>query len=190
MSKTEIVLITITILVVGYQMFISLKNFNVKKEVRYPTAFHTVDVIAWCYYEGKKAIVLGKKKGAVKWVIPGGFVDPNDFSTEYAATRELKEETHLRVNGIVYLVLNSGKLGDLSYLGSRKVDDPRFENSPDKIITSLYTVQFEMETQVPVPGDDIETVQVIQIDELKKTYKDIMQPYHWPLIEMYFDTIK
>ena len=140
---------------------------------RFPTAFHTVDVIATTNYPNELGIILGKKHNSDKWVIFGGFLDPTDDNAQSGGARELNEEGNLKA-----------KPEDLQYLGSFKIDDPRFRNSPDKIITSLYTVNIG--SQLPIPGDDIKDCLTIPLSELKRTYKDIMQPYHWPLIEEFF----
>ncbi len=118
---------------------------------RYPIAFHTVDVaiikeigdsMYCCDYE----IALIQKHNEVNsdfWRLPGGFVDPEkDNSAEDAAVREVKEEVGIEIN-----------IDDLVYLGSYKIDDPRFRDGKDKVITSLFIIFVYADTKL-IAGDD------------------------------------
>lgn len=59
--------------------------------------FPTVDIIIEIISEGRKGIVLIKRKNPpYGWAIPGGFVDYGE-SLEQAAVREAEEETTLKV---------------------------------------------------------------------------------------------
>lgn len=104
---------------------------------RYPTVFATVDVVI--EHGGK--ILLGRKAHQEKFRFVGGFADPAlDNSYEDAAKREAKEETSLLVSKV-------------KYLGSTRIDDPRYRGTEDCIITHLFSAE-EWEG-TPVASDDI-----------------------------------
>ncbi len=89
---------------------------------RYPTVFATVDVVI---RKGNQ-LLLGRKPHQTKFRFVGGFTDPAlDNSYEDAAKREAKEETGIDVQSV-------------KYLGSTRIDDPRYRNTPDCIITHLF----------------------------------------------------
>lgn len=89
------------------------------KKHRFPVAYHTVDIACM----KRDLVLIGKKNG--KWWFPGGFVDPSDNSAEEAAKRELTEEVDVEAD-------------DFKYICSTKIDDWRYRNEPDKIITSFF----------------------------------------------------
>src|SRR5438552_3795321 len=89
---------------------------------RYPTVFPTVDIII----ERDGKLLLGRKSTQEQFRFVGGFADPAlDNSYENAAIRETKEETTLDVKSV-------------RYLGSARIDDPRYRGTPDCIITHLF----------------------------------------------------
>src|ERR1041385_6524306 len=89
---------------------------------RYPTVFPTVDVVI----ERGGKLLLGRKPNQEKFRFVGGFADPAlDHSYEDAAIREAKEETSLVVKSV-------------RYLGSTRIDDPRYRGTADSIITHLF----------------------------------------------------
>lgn len=64
---------------------------------QYRNPVPTVDIIIETEHEGKKGIVLIKRKNPpYGWAIPGGFVDYGE-TLEQAAVREALEETSLHV---------------------------------------------------------------------------------------------
>jgi len=95
------------------------------QENRFPTAYATVDIAVMDH----GYVLLGKKAGrnTEEWGFIGGFVDPEDNSLEEAAFRELHEE----VGNIV--------VGNMNYVCSRKIQDWRYRNTSDGIITTLFT---------------------------------------------------
>jgi len=93
----------------------------------FPTSFQCVDVVAWTH---SNKIVLIRKKGSPVWQLPGGFVDVTDETLEDAAVRELKEET-----GLIAI--------DPIYVLSHRINDFRYRNRRDKIMTALYSVFLE-----------------------------------------------
>lgn len=107
---------------------------NTKK---YPAVIPTVDV--GIVFESDphhlNSIIVGKKKGDNFYHFIGGFVDPTDKSYESAACREAFEETNIIITR-----------DELEYLGSRRINDWRYGDQTDKIITHLYCVKYN-ETQ-------------------------------------------
>ncbi len=105
--------------------------------MNYPTVFATVDVII---RKGNK-LLLGRKAKQNKFRFLGGFADPAlDNSYEDAAKREAKEESNLIVKSV-------------KYLGSTRIDDPRYRGTEHCIITHLFLA--EEWNGEPVASDDI-----------------------------------
>ncbi|HEU4718085.1 MAG TPA: NUDIX domain-containing protein [Bacteroidia bacterium] len=119
-------------------------------EKRYPTVFATVDVAI--LKDGK--LLLGRKPHQDKFRFIGGFSDPAfDNSYEDAAIREAKEETQLTVRSV-------------RYLGSARVDDPRYRGTPDCIITHLFVTE-EWEGN-PQASDDIAELRWFDVSSLSE----------------------
>ena len=133
---------------------------------RHAVAYPTVDIALMKGME----IAPGRKRSDQegKWRFPGGFVDPaKDETLEAAAVRELGEE----------MGQHPGK-GTLAYVGSTMVDDWRYRNEEDGIMTSLFLVPH---THGPLtPGDDIDEAKWFQIE----TIHSVNLPQHRPLAEM------
>lgn len=130
---------------------------------RYPTVFATVDVVI---RKGEN-LLLGRKAHQSKFRFVGGFTDPAlDNSYEDAAKREAKEETGIEVKTV-------------KYLGSTRIDDPRYRNTPDCIITHLFeATEWSGE---PVASDDIAELQ--WFDSKQLTASDFVDEHHvlWDL---------
>ena len=130
---------------------------------RYPTVFATVDVVI---RKGDK-LLLGRKSHQSKFRFVGGFADPAfDNSYEDAAKREAKEETGIDVQSV-------------KYLGSTRIDDPRYRNTPDCIITHLFeATEWSGE---PVASDDIAELKWFDRNELRAS--DFVDEHHvlWEL---------
>ncbi len=141
----------------------------------YPTAFHCVDIAVVKKSGGDYMLLLGQKYNQTvdNWRLPGGFTDPKlDISTEFAATRELKEETNLTLN-----------ITPKDYAGSLKVDDPRYRDSEDKIISSLFIrfVEDGKESTIDLlAGDDLKEVRWFLINE---NLRSLTNPIHLPFVE-------
>ncbi|HTL81960.1 MAG TPA: NUDIX domain-containing protein [Bacteroidia bacterium] len=132
-------------------------------EKKYPTVFATVDVVI--RKNGK--ILLGRKPTQQKFRFPGGFADPAlDNSYEDSAKREAKEETSLDVH-------------EVKYLGSSRIDDPRYRGTEDCIITHLFlTENFSGNEKA---ADDI--AEIKWFEESLLTENDFVDEHHvlWKL---------
>lgn len=135
---------------------------------QFPTSYQTVDMIV--YDEEKQRVLLGKKKTDKKHRFFGGFVDPSDDSLEEAALRELHEEAGVNLN-----------TGPPRYLNSFRINDWRYRSEVDKIMTSVYQLDYLWGT--PTPGDDIAEVQWFNINDVKA---NLVEEHHriWESIEL------
>src|ERR1700744_905159 len=95
---------------------------------QYTKVYPTVDIAV--FRNNKTEILLGKKVTNNKWRFIGGFADPEDESYEAAAKRELTEEC------------GEMEISQMSYETSRKINDWRYRNEADKIITTLFSCDF------------------------------------------------
>ena len=133
---------------------------------KYPTVFATVDVVI--EQEGK--LLLGRKAHQEKFRFVGGFADPTlDNSYEGAARREAKEETTLEIKSV-------------RYLGSTRIDDPRYRGTEDCIITHLFVA--EEWSGEPQPTDDIAELKWF---EKKEISADTFVNEHHVLWKMYLE---
>lgn len=133
---------------------------------RYPVAYQTVDVAII----DKDKVLLGKKLiDGGKFRFIGGFVDPSDASLEYAARREVSEET----SGI--------ETADYKYLGSHKVADYRYPaSSGDGIMTAFFSAKYIY--GAPQASDDLDDIAWCSINDI---YSRIV-PEHARLADMIF----
>ncbi|MFA0960976.1 NUDIX hydrolase [Roseivirga sp. BDSF3-8] len=131
----------------------------------YPQVYATVD-IAVHRNEGSEWLIASKAY-TQEWRLPGGFSDPEDAHFEEAAARELKEETGV-------------ECGALSYQMSMRVDDWRYRNERDKIITLLYTTPYV--SGEASANDDIENLRWVSGEKLKELLQeDMIAAEHIPL---------
>lgn len=114
-----------------------------------PKVFPTVDVAL--VDTTNLVVLLGRKASDPpgRYRFPGGFVDVNDIDYLDSAYRELREETSIDISKTNYL----------SFVGSTRVDDPRYLNSPNKLFTSLF-IGYVDSTHFPKAqaGDDLEEI--------------------------------
>jgi len=123
---------------------------------KYPTTYTTVDIVV--FKAEYITILLGKRNAEGKWRLPGGFVEPKDSSLEAAAVRELHEEC-----GMI-------EIGDLKYETSLKVDDWRYKNEVDKIITTIFSCKAIFGQ--PRAGDDLDQVEWFTLTSVKKMVEE------------------
>lgn len=132
--------------------------------LRYPTVFATVDVVI--RRDGK--LLLGRKPHQEKFRFVGGFSDPAfDNSYEDAAIREAREETMLEAEEVVYL-------------GSARIDDPRYRGTPDCIITHLFLTEKFHGTEKA--SDDIAELKWFDEDSLSE---EVFVAEHHVLWDLY-----
>ena len=118
---------------------------------RYPTAYATVDCAIFDDDTMTK-LWMARKPQEPYYRFVGGFVDPNlDDSHEDAAIREAREETCMDCEV-------------KQYLGSYKIDDWRYRDEDDKIITSLFAMV--RRGGVPHPHDDVEELRLVDLRDI------------------------
>lgn len=104
---------------------------------QYPKVFPTVD-IAVIEKVGKDIkVLLARRKENDLLQFPGGFVDPTDLSYEDTAKREINEEIDIEVGD------------EVNYICSSLINDWRYNNTSEKIITSLYQLEYISGTGKP-----------------------------------------
>ena len=134
----------------------------------------TVDVAILDKRDGEFNLVLGKKKIYDGYMFIGGFADPTkDISFEETARREVLEETKLQLGD------------DFRYLGSFKVDDYRYRNEIDKIITSFFLV--DVLSGNAIASDDIDSIHTVKLDHLKE---EDFATVHRPLFNVLMNYIR
>lgn len=129
---------------------------------KYDSVYPTVDC---AIFDGDNDIWMGRKSYEDKLRFIGGFVSPNDKSFEAAAEREAKEET-----GLDCKVSN--------YVTSQLVDDWRYKNESDKIMTTLYAMN--VVSGEPKANDDIEDIYRVNLTKLSAN--DVVEE-HKPLLK-------
>ena len=118
--------------------------------------------------------MFGKKKiYGDRLIFVGGHVDPSDASLEFAAWRELKEETGVTPDDDSRMI----------YSGSGRVPDYRYIDTEDGIMTSLFVCLVKHEAAIA--GDDLDGVEWVDV----KTVRDRLAPVHAALWSQVFDTI-
>lgn len=138
---------------------------------RFPTVYPTVDIAV--FRNDHSELLLARKENEAKYRFPGGFTDPSDDSFEMAAIRELMEEC-----GDIDVV-------DMVYIGSCKVDDWRYRDSMDSIITHLYCCVLESGT--PEASDDISELRWMDVQKLNE---ELFVNEHKPLFYLLDEYIK
>lgn len=123
----------------------------------YPSAIPTVDIAI--FKESK--LLLAKKPDQEKYRFVGGYVDPTDINYEAAARREIQEELKIEIDGF-------------DYICTAKIDDWRYKNSPDQIITTLFKAEYIYGN--PIPSDDISECRLFDLEEL--TLNMIVDEHH------------
>jgi len=123
---------------------------------QYTKVYPTVDIAV--FRNNKTELLLGKKAINNKWRFIGGFADPEDGSYEVAAKRELTEE--------------AGELetGPMVYETSRKINDWRYRNEADKIITLLFSCDHY--SGEPKAQDDIAELNWFPLTDIPKMIAD------------------
>lgn len=136
---------------------------------QYTKVYPTVDIAV--FKNDRTALLLGKKSIVNNWRLVGGFADPQDPDFETAALRELHEECgQLQVSNMVYET-------------SRRIDDWRYRNETDKIITLLFSCDYiagELTAQ-----DDIAELRWFKLTEVTDMIKNnSVSPEHREMLSL------
>lgn len=115
---------------------------------RYPTAYTTVDIAIMD--QNRTKIWLGRKEDEVAFRFIGGFSDPDSFSLEDDATREVMEETGIEVSYPEYIC-------------SMRIDDWRYRNEVDCIKTTFWIA--DRIGGQPKAADDIVEIKLFDIKD-------------------------
>ena len=138
---------------------------------RFPTVYPTVDIAV--FRRDYTEVLLARKSNETRYRFPGGFTDPSDPSYEDAVLRELGEEC------------GELTIDELTYLGSSKIDDWRYRDAFDSIMTHMYACSL-IEGK-PSPNDDIAEVQWFELERLTE---DLFVAEHRPLFEIMMDYLE
>lgn len=123
---------------------------------QYPKMWPTVDIaVIRTDEKGAKEVLMARKPNEDQWRFIGGFVDPTDESLEQAARREVHEESNVEV-------------GELKYILSERIDDWRYRDDVDKIMTSFFEATYV--GGHPQPQDDIEDLAWFAFDDGPRSY--------------------
>lgn len=151
---------------------------------RYTCLYQAVDIAV---FNDKNQLLLARKPKEVKFRFVGGFVDPDsNFESsnllERNAARELHEEASLLYPP-----------EDFKYIGSFMINDWRYKNEIDKVMSSLFIVKFN--GGIPIPNDDICELKWVDIEMLsdpnncKMVEQNIMSG-HIPLLKTVISFLK
>jgi bifunctional NMN adenylyltransferase/nudix hydrolase len=119
-------------------------------ERQWPVLIQCVDIALYC--KENDSVLVGLKNDDPLYRFPGGIVDVADPCLEFAATRELAEETKVLATGF-------------KYLGSYKVNDWRAQHGRIEFMTSLFVTEC-LNLVEPEAGDDLKAVAWLPVSEL------------------------
>ena len=144
---------------------------------RYKNPHPTVDIAI--FNSNGDELLVAKKPNEEKFRLIGGFVD-TDETYEQAAVREVSEEA----SGI-----EIGGISGLTYLGSHVIDDWRFRNELENVVTTLFKATHVFGR--PIPADDIEELHWIPMERLTdKPIGNLIVPEHIALLEKVVEDYK
>jgi bifunctional NMN adenylyltransferase/nudix hydrolase len=154
---------------------------------RFPVAFHTVDIAIIC----NDLVMLCRKPDMNRWHFIGGFVDPSDNSAEEAALRELGEEVadKARVDEMGNITQVPLITSNPVYVGSSKIDDPRYRDTRDSVLTSFFKVNLlggEPSPTMDANGfTELAEVKWVPIKDLMENISRIHTPLAAMLVKQY-----
>ncbi len=133
---------------------------------KYPTCYVAVDIAVFDYMQDGSILLARKSTDpANEWRFIGGFLDPTKGTClEDNARREVAEEA----SGI--------EIGDLKYVSSQLVDDWRYRNEADKIMSVLFKARYLH--GAPKPADDICELKWFKLTDVTES---TFVPSHRPL---------
>jgi bifunctional NMN adenylyltransferase/nudix hydrolase len=142
---------------------------------QYDSCFPCVDIaVVKRDKDGKVTdLLLGRKNhDGGKNRFPGGFVQP--FT-------DLDDEDYLEANARKELAEECGinlEVGEMNYVGSFRVDDWRYRNETNKIVTTLFVCDYKWGT--PEADDDLDEVEWFKVEELNA---EMIVDTHLPLLK-------
>lgn len=131
---------------------------------KYPTSWQAVDIAIINF--DKKEILLGKKSGEDRFRFIGGFVDVKDSRLEISAKREVVEEC------------GDIETDQYEYITSLRIDDWRYRNTEDKIMTAFFCCHFIF-GHVQAKDDIAE----LEWKNLKTLSENDLEPEHHELLK-------
>jgi bifunctional NMN adenylyltransferase/nudix hydrolase len=147
----------------------------------YSKVLPTVDIITYRKNNDLIEVLLGQKhseKDSDAWRVPGGFIEKKHNGGKGAAIAELKEETNIDIIE-----------QDLKFIGQFNINDWRFKNSRDAIMTTLYCVNYNKIDgflQSEIAGDDLYRIKWFDILQVHKFIRN----EHKELLEAFIEYIK
>jgi bifunctional NMN adenylyltransferase/nudix hydrolase len=129
----------------------------------YPRVIPTVDIFV--HNENRTEVLLAKKYDETLWRFIGGFVRVEDSSLEHSAKRIVNKEAGVNV-----------VTGDYKFLLSKQVSDWRFRGEDDKLLTSVFTCQYQWGNISA--SDDIMELKWFKISDIKD---NILMEEHRPI---------
>ena len=145
---------------------------------RYPIVYSTVDIILWRKLLSDYQVLMGKKGD--KFALVGGFVDNSDKNLEEAAYRELFEETGICKENLTCIEKS------LIYSYSTKVDDDRYKNTKDSIMTHVFESCYD---ELPTMSE-IQDKEFSQFRFIGKRDINLVQDSHKSIVTDFFNSIK
>ncbi len=131
---------------------------------KFPCGFPVIDV--GIINESVTKVLFGKRAHEPKYRFIGGFFDPSTDKNLYdTVKREFKEE-------------GGGELKDITYITNKVMNDWRYRNEVDKILTTLFKATVTTDVH---PGDDIAELKWFNIEDAKNiSFKEefIMDVHH------------
>lgn len=143
-------------------------------ERRRPISYQTADIAI--LRDNNSRVLLGSKGVAIDGKdlrFLGGFIDTTDQSLEDGILREKDEEA-----GRKLLIKN------LCYVGSTRVNDFRYRESRDAIMTALFRAEYSRGRAVP--GDDMPILEWVNVSDVPK----LLIPIHRPLGKLLLRNLK
>lgn len=138
-------------------------------ENQWPSSLPTVDIAI--LDRDRQKVLLCRKPNQDKLRFVGGFANPNSECYEDDAKRETLEETHLEVSNI-------------TYIGSARIRDWRYEGERNKIKTCFFTADYTYGS--PMADDDIAEVQWVTYQALNE---DMIVEEHKVLLRMLMEKV-
>lgn len=134
-------------------------------QTQYPKVYPTVDCVIWRKRDETRPteILLIQRPDTKEWSFPGGFVDPEDASYALACAREVYEELGL-----------SNEYG-LDCVGSVRVNDWRYRGTRDKIITTVFVMQYAWGPVRPNP-EEVQDYQWVPVSDVRVTISETHKP--------------